>query len=86
MKSDDPDSSGDERDFDEHGFRHPSGFSAQPWIWIPKDELGLSTYLVDELKIAGVDASDAGSMMDCEGNVEVTRSPPDEAWAGGYDA
>jgi len=86
MKHDDPDSSGDEDDFDENGFRHPSSFAEQPWIWIPRDELGLSKYLVEELRMAGVDASDEGSMMDSEGDVEVTRSPPDEAWAGGFNA
>ncbi|KAF8529554.1 DUF221 family protein [Hysterangium stoloniferum] len=86
VKYDDPDSSGDEDDFDDNGFQHPSSYAEQPWIWIPRDELGLSKYLVEELKVAGVDASDEGSIMDCEGDVEVTRSPPDEAWEGGHNA
>jgi calcium permeable stress-gated cation channel len=81
----DEDDDSDE-DFDEHGFDHPSTYEAQPWIWIPKDELGLSGVLVRELKDAGVDASDEGATMDKGGEVEVQRSPPDEDWAGGHDA
>ncbi|KAF8586260.1 hypothetical protein K439DRAFT_1256232, partial [Ramaria rubella] len=84
-KLDDPDSSGDDSDFDDNGFEHPSTYRDQPWIWLPKDELGLSEVLVTELRTGGVDASDEGSYMDKQGNVEVTRNPPDEAWTGGHD-
>ncbi|KAI0826040.1 phosphate metabolism protein-domain-containing protein [Irpex lacteus] len=79
---------GDEfdQDFDIHGFDHPSTYEPQPWIWIPKDELGVSEWLVKELRDGGVEASDEGSTMDRKGNVEVQRNPPDEDWAGGHDA
>ncbi|KAG7442521.1 uncharacterized protein BT62DRAFT_824455, partial [Guyanagaster necrorhizus] len=77
--------SDDEADQDEHAFDHPSTYVEQPWIWIPHDVLGLSKVLVDDLKKAGVEASDAGAMMDRKGVVEVTRNPPDEDWAGGHD-
>ena len=75
-----------DQDFDVHGFDHPSTYTSQPWIWIPKDGLGLSGLFVRELRAAGVDASDDGAVMDDKGLVEVNRGPPDEDWAGGRDA
>ena len=69
-------------DFDEAGFDHPSTYMDQPWIWVPKDELGLSGGLVAELQKEGVEASDEGAYMESWGTVEVTRNPPDEAWVG----
>ena len=80
LSDDDSDS-----DFDDYGFNHPSTYADQPWIWLPKDDLGLSDLLVTELRDGGVDASDEGSYMDRYGNVEVSRSPPEEPWAGGQD-
>ena len=78
---------GDEdEDFDDHGFAHPSTYAEQPWIWVPRDELGLSAYFVRMFREAGVDASDEGAVMDARGDVEVNRSPPDEDWSGGHDA
>ncbi|KAK0441132.1 DUF221 family protein [Armillaria borealis] len=77
--------SDDEADQDEHAFDHPSTYVEQPCIWIPHDVLGLSQVLVDDLKKAGVEASDEGAMMDRKGVVEVTRNPPDEDWTGGHD-
>ncbi|KAJ7595058.1 DUF221 family protein [Mycena floridula] len=81
----DDEDSDDEVDFNEHAFDHPSLYVEQPWIWIPKDPLGLSEILVNELHDIGVDASDLGAAMDKKGVVEVTRNPPDEAWDGGQD-
>lgn len=75
-----------DQDFDIHGFDHPSTYAAQPWIWIPKDGLGMSQLFVKELRGAGVEASDEGALMDYRGNVEVDRNPPDEDWTGGHDA
>ncbi|THH27230.1 hypothetical protein EUX98_g6964 [Antrodiella citrinella] len=83
----DADSDDDEDlDFDENGFTHPSMYTNQPWIWLPKDEVGVSERLVREYVAAGVDASDLGAYMDMKGDVEVQRNPPDEEWAGGHDA
>lgn len=79
------DDSDDETD-DENAFDHPATYVDQPWIWIPKDPLGLSGILADELKASGVDASDLGATMDYKGIVEVTRGPPDVEWTGGHDA
>ncbi|RXW15422.1 hypothetical protein EST38_g10427 [Candolleomyces aberdarensis] len=76
----------DEDQEDEHAFDHPSTYQEQPWIWIPKDVLGLSNILAEELRGAGVEASDVGALMDEKGVVEVRRNPPDEEWAGGHDA
>jgi calcium permeable stress-gated cation channel len=81
----DEDSSDEEDHFDEHAFDHPSTYVEQAWIWLPRDRLGLSEVLVEELKSHGVDASDAGATMDERGIVEVTRNPPDEEWSGGQD-
>lgn len=75
----------DEEDTDPHAFDHPSTYVEQPWIWIPRDELGLSEMLVKELTEAGVGASNRGTKMDEKGVVEVTRGPPDEEWSGGND-
>lgn len=75
-----------DKDFDEFGFDHPSTYTAQPWIWIPKDELGLSEMFVRDLQAAGVEASNVGATMDKKGSVEVQRNPPDEEWVGGHDA
>ena len=49
-----------------------------PWIWIPKDELGLSAFLVGELNSAQVQASDLGAEINEKGTVEVDRGPPDQ--------
>ncbi|CAL1696410.1 unnamed protein product [Somion occarium] len=76
----------EDEDFDENGFNHPSTYTEQPWVWIPKDDLGVSELLVRELQAAGVGASDTGATMDRKGTVEVQRNPPDEEWAGGHDA
>ncbi|EKM57367.1 uncharacterized protein PHACADRAFT_194921 [Phanerochaete carnosa HHB-10118-sp] len=75
-----------DEDFDAHGFDHPSTYEEQPWIWVPKDALGLSEVFVREYRTLGVEASDEGAVMDERGNVEVNRSPPDEEWHGGHDA
>lgn len=72
-------------DEDEHAFDHPSTYVDQPWIWVPKDSLGLSEMLISDLKLVGVDASNVGAEMDEKGIVEVSRNPPDEDWSGGHD-
>ncbi|KAJ7217741.1 DUF221 family protein [Mycena pura] len=82
----DEDVSTEEEDQDEHAFDHPSTYVKQPWIWVPRDRLGLSRLLVGDLHAAGVDASDLGAIMDEKGVVEVSRNPPDEEWDGGCDS
>lgn len=82
----DYDSDGEEDEEDDNAFNHPSTYKDQPWIWIPKDELGLSGVLTLYLREAGVGASDVGATMDEHGIVEVRRGPPDEDWTGGHDA
>lgn len=78
----DNDADADDEDLAEqlndNAFDHPSSYVEQRWIWIPKDELGLSELMVADLKASGVQASDLGSTMDKRGVVEVTRSPPEE--------
>ena len=84
--ADGDDAEQEDEDFDAHGFAHPSTYAAQPWIWVPRDALGLSAHFVAAFRAAGVLASDAGAAMDARGDVEVSRGPPDEGWAGGHDA
>lgn len=76
----------EEEDDDVHAFDHPSTYVDQPWIWIPKDQLGLSSFLVKELQDSGVSASDVGAEIKEDGIVEVSRNPPDEDWSGGHDS
>lgn len=66
-------------------FNHPSTYKPAPIIWIPKDDLGLSVLLVEELTKAGVSASDAWAFINEDGDVDVSRGPPDEEWTGGHD-
>jgi hypothetical protein len=68
-----------------HAFDHPATYVEQPRIWVPRDTLKLSTLLVNELRNAGVDASDDGALMDNKGIVEVSGNPPDEEWSRGHD-
>lgn len=78
-RNEDTDSSGDDADFDDKGFQHPSTYEEQPCIWIPKDGLGLSRYLIAELRASDVLASDEGTSIGDEGYVVVTQGPPDES-------
>ncbi|TFK25546.1 DUF221-domain-containing protein [Coprinopsis marcescibilis] len=82
---DDTDNDSDEDAQDDHAFDHPSTYQEQAWIWIPKDVLGLSEVIAEDLRVSGVDASDLGAYMDEHGVVEVRRNPPDEEWTGGHD-
>jgi hypothetical protein len=74
-----------DEEFEEHAFDHPSTYADQAWIWLPADPLGFSALIAEDLRAAGVDASDLGATMDKHGTVEVSRNPPDEEWAGGHD-
>ncbi|KIO24905.1 hypothetical protein M407DRAFT_15343 [Tulasnella calospora MUT 4182] len=75
----------DEDDIEDNAFNHPSTYKPTPIIWIPKDDLGLSVLLVEELTLAGVSASDVGAFINENGDVDVSRNPPDEEWTGGHD-
>ncbi|KAF5322492.1 hypothetical protein D9619_001365 [Psilocybe cf. subviscida] len=63
----DTDTEAEEEEQEDHTFDHPSAYVDQSWIWIPKDPLGLSEYLVNDLKAVGIDASDVGANMDDKG-------------------
>jgi hypothetical protein len=69
-QDDDSDDDVDE-DVDEHAFNHPSTYKPAPWIWVPKDTLGLSDVILEELREAGVDASDLGAFMNEKARVRV---------------
>lgn len=61
-----------DEDVDEHAFDHPSTYRAAPFVWVPKDSLGLSDAILEELREAGVDASDLGASMNEKARVKVT--------------
>lgn len=61
-----------EEEIDEHAFDHPSTYKPAPWIWVPKDNLGFSDIVLEELREAGVDASDLGAFMNEKARVKVT--------------
>lgn len=82
---DNSDDDDDDDDLEDDAFNHPSTYKPAPIIWIPKDDLGLSVLLVEELTKAGVSASDAWAFINEDGDVDVSRGPPDEEWTGGHD-
>lgn len=65
-----------EEEIDEHAFDHPSTYKPAPLIWVPKDKLGLSDVILEELKAAGVQASDLGAYMNEKSQVKVTCVEP----------
>ncbi|CAG7847024.1 Uncharacterized protein RSN1 AltName: Full=Rescuer of SRO7 at high Nacl protein 1 [Serendipita indica DSM 11827] len=76
----------DDDDLEENSFNHPSTYLPQRWIWLPRwERYPLSEELVKEYRSHLVDASDLGATIDDGGNCTVTRGPPDEDWAGGFD-
>jgi hypothetical protein len=52
-----------------------NSYVEQVWIWVPKDPLGFSEVIVEDLKASGIDASDLGASMDESGTVEVSACP-----------
>lgn len=64
-----------DEDMDEHAFDHPSTYKPAPWIWVPKDTLGLSDVILRELHEVGLDASDLGASMNEKALVRVTSVP-----------
>ena len=77
---DDSDDDADE-DMDEHAFDHPSTYKPAPWIWVPKDTLGLSDVFLQELRALHVDGSDLGAFMDEKARVRVTSVPRPHSFA-----
>lgn len=69
--TDDEDDDVDE-DVDEHAFDHPSTYKPAPCVWVPKDTLGLSDIILNELREAGVDASSQGAAMNEKARVKVS--------------
>lgn len=45
-------------DLNVHRFAHPSTYAPQSWIWIPKNDLGISGGMVERLRVNEVQASD----------------------------
>ena len=72
--------------FHERAFDHPALWKKQPVIWIADDPLGIGKFENGRLDGQRCEASTEFAHMDAKGNIEVDRSPPDEAWYGGYTA
>lgn len=70
--------------FHEQAFEHPALWKKQPVIWVADDTLGLGRDQVDRINAKRVEASTEYATMDKDGKLDVQRSPPDEAWYGGY--
>ena len=69
-----------------HGraFDHPALWKKQPIIWIADDPLGIGKFETKRINDLRVEASTEFAHMDARGNLHVERSPPDEAWYGGF--
>ncbi|WWD18719.1 hypothetical protein CI109_103173 [Kwoniella shandongensis] len=72
--------------FHYRAFDHPALWKKQPVVWIADDPLGLGKYEAEQINGKGVEASTEFAHMDPKGKLEVERSPPDEAWYGGFTA
>ncbi|KAK8858828.1 hypothetical protein IAR55_003058 [Kwoniella newhampshirensis] len=70
--------------FHYRAFDHPALWKKQPVVWIADDPLGLGKYEADKINEKGVEASTEFAHMDAKGKLDVERSPPDEAWYGGF--
>lgn len=67
-----------------NAFEHPALWKKQPVVWIVDEPLGLGKYEVAQINKAGVESSTEFAKMDEKGKLTVERSPPDEAWYGGF--
>lgn len=53
-----------------HAYHHPSITAKVPLIWLARDQLGVSRAEVEELKRAGIEASDEGARFDEKARVQ----------------
>ena len=65
-------------------FDHPALWKKQPTIWIAQDPLGVGLFESERINAASVESSTEFAHMDEKANITVERSPPDEAWYGGF--
>jgi len=69
-----------------HIFIHPAQYKSAQCIWVPHDELGFSTFVVNDLRQAKVRATDEGAKLDASGvvTVESDRECPTALWVYYY--
>lgn len=72
--------------FHERAFDHPALWKKQPVIWVAADPHGLGALEVERINDKGVEASLQYAVMNEKGQIDVQRSPPDEAWYEGFTA
>ncbi|KIR96993.1 hypothetical protein L804_05651 [Cryptococcus deuterogattii 2001/935-1] len=72
--------------FHERAFDHPALWKKQPVIWVAADPHGLGALEVERINDKGVEASLEYAVMNEKGQIDVQRSPPDEAWYEGFTA
>ncbi|WWC88432.1 uncharacterized protein L201_003343 [Kwoniella dendrophila CBS 6074] len=65
-------------------FDHPALWKKQPVVWIANDQLGVGNHLAEKINNKNVEASTEFTSMDEKQHIHVERSPPDEAWYGGF--
>ncbi|OCF37292.1 hypothetical protein I317_06862 [Kwoniella heveanensis CBS 569] len=72
--------------FHYRAFDHPALWKKQPVVWLANDNLGIGKYQAERINGKGVEASTEFTSMDEKGHILVERSPPDEAWYGGFSS
>ncbi|WWC62853.1 uncharacterized protein I303_105451 [Kwoniella dejecticola CBS 10117] len=70
--------------FHYRAFDHPALWKKQPVIWLANDDLGVGAHLTEKINAKNVEASTEFTSMDAKQKIHVERSPPDEAWYGGF--
>ncbi|WRT68034.1 uncharacterized protein IL334_005009 [Kwoniella shivajii] len=65
-------------------FDHPALWKKQPVIWLTNDQLSIGNHLSEKINEKNVEASTEFTSMDNKQKIQVERSPPDEAWYGGF--
>ena len=70
--------------FHARAFDHPALWKKQPTIWIAQDPLGVGKFESERINALEVESSTDCAYMDEKANITVERSPPDEAWYGGF--
>ena len=57
----------------EHTFHHPALYRAQPTIWLPRDNLGISKEAVRNARARGIDITDQDADINEKGKVDIHR-------------
>ncbi|ODV94923.1 hypothetical protein PACTADRAFT_86113 [Pachysolen tannophilus NRRL Y-2460] len=67
----------DEAYLSQNAYVNPAFSDPEPQIWVPRDNLGLSTIQIEKAKENGVFVTDENAAIDEKGKIEYTGPPPD---------